>query len=151
MNRDVDHIQILMANYRNASQLSIKVAILEDLDYYMHQVDNARDFVTLGGLTQIVKPSFAESVSSEIAAKTAILVGSAAQYNPSVQEAVLEAKLLPVILELFSRSESKFCCHELKSRAIYAISSLGKELQIGAYAFFTPNCFCFHGLCLAHE
>ena len=32
------NLKVLMANYRNASQLSVKIAILEDLEYYMHQV-----------------------------------------------------------------------------------------------------------------
>ena len=89
-------------------------------------MDNAVDFVTLGGLVLIVKPSLSESVTSEIAAKTAILIGSAAQSNPSVQKAMLEADILPLLINLFSREESKSCCQELKRRAIYAISCLGK-------------------------
>ena len=84
----------------------------------------------MGGLSQIIKPSLADTEGSEIAAKTAVLLGSAAQSNPSVQDSVLEANLIPVLIDLFSRKESKFCCHELKSRAIYAISSLGKELKL---------------------
>ena len=28
-----------MANYQNATQTSVQIAILEDLEYYMHQVN----------------------------------------------------------------------------------------------------------------
>ena len=73
-----------------------------------------------------MKPSLSEFSSAQIAAKTAILLGSAAQSNPLVQKQILDANLLPLVMKLFSRSESESCCNELKSRAIYAISCLGK-------------------------
>ena len=38
-NKDIDNIKHLMANYDN-STLEEKLTILEDLDYYMHQIDN---------------------------------------------------------------------------------------------------------------
>ena len=38
-NKDIDSIKHLMANYDN-STLEEKLTILEDLDYYMHQIDN---------------------------------------------------------------------------------------------------------------
>ena len=37
VSKDVEHIKHLMANYHNAS-IETKLVILEDLDYYMHQV-----------------------------------------------------------------------------------------------------------------
>ena len=79
----------------------------------------------MGGLSQIIKPSLVSS-EPEIAAKATLVLGSAAQANPSVQAAILDANLIPLILDHFSRSESEFCCHDLKRRAIYAISSLGR-------------------------
>jgi len=43
-----------MALYSNASSEE-KLDILEDLEYFLHQYDNARDFVTVGGLEAIVE------------------------------------------------------------------------------------------------
>ena len=97
------------------------------------QVDNARDFITLGGLHQVVKPSLLDSSDPEIAAKTAILLGSAAQSNPSAQESIIDADLLPLIMKLFSRPESATCCDELRRRAIYALSCLGKERSMSSW------------------
>ena len=140
MNRDVEHIQALMANYGNASELAVKVAILEDLDYYMHQVDNARDFVTLGGLTHVVKPSLISS-ETQVAEKATLLLGSAAQYNPSVQKAILEVKLIPLLIDLLSRPESDLCCHTLKSRTVYAMAALVRGNPTSLREFFASGGF----------
>ena len=94
---------------------------------FLAQVDNAVDFVTIGGLNQIIKPSLLDNVEPEIAAKAAVLLGSAAQSNPTVQKAILEADLLSPLINLFSRKESEVCCLELKNRVVYAISCIGKE------------------------
>ena len=37
VSKDVEHIKHLMANYHNSS-IETKLVILEDLEYYMHQV-----------------------------------------------------------------------------------------------------------------
>ena len=84
MNKDVDSIISLMANFANATDIDGKLNILEDLDYFMHQIDNARDFVSLGGLTRIILPGL-KSDSAKVSAKTAILLGSSAQANTQVQ------------------------------------------------------------------
>ena len=99
---------------------------------FLAQVDNAVDFVTIGGLNQIIKPSLLDNVEPEIVAKASVLLGSAAQSNPTVQKAILEADLLSPLINLFSRKESEVCCLELKNRVVYAISCIGKE-----------NCYCY--------
>ena len=74
-----------MANYDNSS-LEVQLTILEDLEYYMHQIDNARDFVSLNGLTKIILPALQSlDKSEELVAKSAILLGSSAQANDIVQ------------------------------------------------------------------
>ena len=85
------------------------------------------DFVTIGGLNQIIRPSLLDNSDPEISAKAAVLLGSAAQSNPAVQRAILEADLLSPLINLFSRKESEGCCLELKNRVVYAISCIGKE------------------------
>ena len=54
-NRDVEHIKALIANYDN-STIDDKIVILDELDYYLHQFDNANDFVFLDGLPKVVIP-----------------------------------------------------------------------------------------------
>jgi nucleotide exchange factor SIL1 len=85
MNTDIEAIKSLMANYENAT-LEQKLNILEDLDYYMHQFDNAQDFVSIGGLDLIIVPGLTSlDTSEDLVAKSAILLGSAAQHNIKVQ------------------------------------------------------------------
>ena len=84
-NKDIEIIKSLMAIYDN-STIEEKLNILEDLDFLLHQIDNARDFVSLGGLNKIILPALESlEIAEEIVAKAAILVGSASQGNPEVQ------------------------------------------------------------------
>ena len=100
LNKDVELIKDLMANYQNSS-IEGKINILEDLDYLLHQIDNAQDFVSLGGMNQIILPSL-KSIedSEEIVAKGAILLGSAAQANVKVQNAIIKTEIPNLVLEL---------------------------------------------------
>ena len=61
-NRDVEHIKVLIANYDN-STLDDKIVILDDLDYYLHQFDNANDFIFLEGLPKVVIPGKIKPIS----------------------------------------------------------------------------------------
>ena len=84
-NKDIETIKSLMAVYDN-STIEGKINVLEDLDFLLHQIDNARDFVSLGGLNKIILPALESlEISEEIVAKAAILVGSASQGNLEVQ------------------------------------------------------------------
>ncbi len=47
-------VQSLADSYSNATA-ERKLEILDDLEFYLHQYDNARDFVTIGGMDKIVR------------------------------------------------------------------------------------------------
>jgi len=49
-----------MNSYSNAT-LADKLTILDDLEFLLHQYDNARDFVAVGGLEAIVANALNES------------------------------------------------------------------------------------------
>merc|ERR1711962_1073272 len=109
LNKDIENIKHLMSNYDN-STLDSKLVILEDLDYYMHQIDNAQDFVTLNGLNKIILPSLRSS-EEDLVAKAAILLGSASQANTKVQNAVMDTDIPAEVLEhiLKPASTTKLC------------------------------------------
>ena len=109
-NKDIENIKHLMLNYHNAT-LESKLVILEDLDYYMHQIDNARDFVSIGGLIKVVRPALkslehdseaSKSIldAEKLVAKSAILLGSSAQSNIQVQNAVFNTDIPKILLEI---------------------------------------------------
>ena len=63
-NKDIENIKSLMALYDN-STVEDKLNILEDLDFLLHQIDNARDFVSLGGLNKVILPALESLEISE--------------------------------------------------------------------------------------
>ena len=106
LNKDVELIKNLMANYQNSSNEG-KINILEDLDYLLHQIDNAQDFVSLGGMNQIILPSLKSIADTEeIVAKGAILLGSAAQANVKVQNAIIKTEIPNLVLELIQDTKT---------------------------------------------
>ena len=52
-NTEFEQIQTLMGHFGNSS-LAERTTILEDLEFLLHQYDNARDFVNVGGLDKII-------------------------------------------------------------------------------------------------
>ena len=85
LNKDIELIKSLISNYENSSKEG-KAIVLEDLDFLLHQFDNAQDFVSLGGLTKIILPALKSfELSEEIVSKGAIVLGSSAQANSKVQ------------------------------------------------------------------
>ena len=82
--------------------------ILEELEQYVHQYDNALDFLSLNGLGRVVVPSM-NSTSQSVRRLACFLLGAAAQSNPEVQQAALAVGLVSVILSvcLTSCSSSK--------------------------------------------
>ena len=47
--------------------------ILDELDYYLHQIDNANDFVFLSGLSKVVKPGIVDYLRCIILFRTVLL------------------------------------------------------------------------------
>merc|ERR1712241_401645 len=119
LNKDIENIKHLMSNYDN-STLDSKLVILEDLDYYMHQIDNAQDFVTLNGLNKIILPSLRSS-EEDLVAKAAILLGSASQANTKVQNAVMDTDIPAEVLEHILKPASTT---KMFRRLIFAFSAI---------------------------
>ncbi|XP_026287417.1 nucleotide exchange factor SIL1 [Frankliniella occidentalis] len=98
------------------------VTILKDLEYLVHQIDNAREFVRLGGLTNIIIPAL-NSSSPAVRAKSLWLLGSASQSNPKVQIAVLHAGIMSKLVKA-SILDSDVT---VQARSIYALSCLTRQ------------------------
>jgi len=99
----------------------------------MHQIDNARDFVSIGGLIKVVMPALRSldenpdletksSLDSEkLVAKGAILLGSAAQSNVQVQNAVFNTDIPKILLEVMIKENLP---SETLRRLVFALSAL---------------------------
>lgn len=67
-------LQVLVEEEETPEKL---LTALEELEYHVHQIDNARDLDTIGGLQLLVL--LLNHSSSDVAAATANVIGSAAQ------------------------------------------------------------------------
>lgn len=72
-----------------------KISILTDLEYLVHQFDNAREFSRMDGFTEIVYPCF-NATSVLMRAEAMRLLGSAVQSNPQVQLFMKIIILVPI-------------------------------------------------------
>ena len=64
----------LVTNYATQQGDSEKEQILNDLEFYVHQYDNAQDFVKMGGLKDVVLPAL-NSTNKELRSSAAFLLG----------------------------------------------------------------------------
>jgi len=103
---DVNAMIKLIKNFVESKSDEEKINIVENLEYYVHQVDNAVDFLTVGGLEQILVPSL-NSSSTLLQEMAGFLIGSSAQSNPRVQIAYLEAGFINTLLRMVS-SHSRY-------------------------------------------
>lgn len=119
LNAEFENVETLIKFYGNSTDEE-RLLILEDLDYYLHQIDNARDFVAFGGLEIIVQEAL-NSESEELREKAAILLAGAVQSNPGVQERALGLGWMKRLLDHLTRDTEVF---RVKSRLVGAVSNL---------------------------
>lgn len=81
---DLEIIKKLFSKFHSSPGEEERAAILEDLEYYTHQYDNALLFVELAGLRDLVLPSL-NSSQPALRQQAAQLVAGAAQSNPQFQ------------------------------------------------------------------
>ncbi|XP_028908784.1 nucleotide exchange factor SIL1 [Ornithorhynchus anatinus] len=102
----------------SGATLGDKVAALKDLEYYVHQVDNARDLLTFGGLQLVMgELNSTEPVLKEHAA---FVLGAALSSNPKVQVEAIEGGALQKLLLLLATEQPL----AVKKKALFALSSL---------------------------
>lgn len=113
----------------SSSNLSEKEHALNELEYYVHQIDNARDLHSIGGLALVIK--LMNSTEPSLASRASYVLGSAAQSNPQVQQAALKLEALPLLLRLLSKDKPM----AVRKKALYALSSLIRLFPIGQKEF----------------
>eukprot|EP00038_Savillea_parva_P009662 m.184998 g.184998 ORF g.184998 m.184998 type:complete len:574 (+) comp16306_c0_seq1:385-2106(+) len=68
--------------------------LLEDLEDYVHQVDNAIDVGTMGGYSVLLDWLGNPNTTAAIRGQAAVVIGAACSNNPRAQDAALEAGVL---------------------------------------------------------
>ncbi|XP_011351138.1 nucleotide exchange factor SIL1 isoform X2 [Ooceraea biroi] len=103
---------------------------LNNLEYLLHQIDNAKVFSDMDGLTKIISPCLNGS-NNEIKSEALRLLGAAAQSNPKVQAKALENDFIQKILRVLSTNSKT----EVRSRCLFALSALIRQFPAAQKAW----------------
>jgi len=116
---DIQVMKKLFIQFQESQSDSEKADVIENLEYYVHQYDNALDFIQLEGFKLIIIPSL-NSTDGNLRKQSCFLMGGAAQSNPQFQIAALEAGFVDIFLRLTSLDPEP----EVSTKAFFALSSL---------------------------
>ncbi|XP_075571455.1 nucleotide exchange factor SIL1 isoform X1 [Pelecanus crispus] len=130
METDYEIMVKLISKFNSsASTLDEKVAALYDLEYYVHQVDNAKDFLSIGGLQLVIDGlNSTEAVLKEHAA---FVLGAALSSNPKIQIEAIEGGALQKLLVILATEQPL----AVKKKALFALSSMLRHFPYAQQQF----------------
>ncbi|NXF82633.1 SIL1 factor, partial [Sclerurus mexicanus] len=130
METDYEIMVKLISKFNSsASTLDEKVAALYDLEYYVHQVDNAKDFLSMGGLRLLLEGlNSTEAVLKEHAA---FVLGAALSSNPKVQIEAIEGGALQKLLVILATEQPL----AVRKKALFALSSMLRHFPYAQQQF----------------
>ena len=110
-------------------------ALLEVVSEMCENIDVAGDLFKSGNFPVIEKLLGSEN-RAEVRANSAWVLGSCAQNNPFCQEKLLEAKMLPVFIEMIADADTA-----VAAKALFALSCLIRENEKCLKKFIVVNGF----------
>uniref|UniRef100_A0A2K6F1W3 Nucleotide exchange factor SIL1 n=2 Tax=Propithecus coquereli TaxID=379532 RepID=A0A2K6F1W3_PROCO len=124
-------IMVRLINKFNSSTSSLeeKIAALFDLEYYVHQMDNARDLLSFGGLQVVINGlNSTEPLVKEYAA---FVLGAAFSSNPRVQVEAVEGGALQKLLVILATEQPLTA----KKKVLFALCSLLRHFPYAQQQF----------------
>ncbi|XP_051058232.1 nucleotide exchange factor SIL1 isoform X2 [Phodopus roborovskii] len=124
-------IMVRLINKFNSSSSSLeeKVAALFDLEYYVHQMDNAQDLLSFGGLQVVINGlNSTEPLVKEYAA---FVLGAAFSSNPKVQVEAMEGGALQKLLVILATEQPL----SAKKKVLFALCSLLRHFPYAQQQF----------------
>ncbi|XP_075298276.1 nucleotide exchange factor SIL1 isoform X1 [Opisthocomus hoazin] len=130
METDYEIMVKLISKFNSsASTLDEKVAALYDLEYYVHQVDNAKDFLSMGGLQLVIDGL--NSTEAALKEHAAFVLGAALSSNPKVQVEAIEGGALQKLLVILATEQPL----AVKKKALFALSSMLRHFPYAQQQF----------------
>uniref|UniRef100_A0A8C3J3S1 Nucleotide exchange factor SIL1 n=1 Tax=Calidris pygmaea TaxID=425635 RepID=A0A8C3J3S1_9CHAR len=130
METDYEIMVKLISKFNSsASTLDEKVAALYDLEYYVHQVDNAKDFLSMGGLQLVIEGL--NSTEAALKENAAFVLGAALSSNPKVQIESIEGGALQKLLVILATDQPL----AVKKKALFALSSMLRHFPYAQQQF----------------
>nr|XP_023408366.1 nucleotide exchange factor SIL1 [Loxodonta africana] len=124
-------IMVRLINKFNSSSSSLeeKIAALFDLEYYVHQMDNAQDLFSFGGLQVVINGlNSTEPLVKEYAA---FVLGAAFSSNPRVQVEAIEGGALQKLLVILATEQPL----ATKKKVLFALCSLLRHFPYAQQQF----------------
>ncbi|XP_075397743.1 nucleotide exchange factor SIL1 [Tenrec ecaudatus] len=124
-------IMVRLINKFNSSSSSLeeKIAALFDLEYYVHQMDNAQDLLSFGGLQVVINGlNSTEPLVKEYAA---FVLGAAFSSNPKVQVEAVDGGALQKLLVLLATEQPL----ATKKKVLFALCSLLRHFPYAQQQF----------------
>eukprot|EP00794_Sanderia_malayensis_P005152 gene5152-5802_t len=123
-------LELLRSPNSTEQELSI---VLDDLENYVHQIDNAVDLEKMGGFELII--SYLNHSVATLQEKAAKVIGSAVQSNPKAQAAALEHEAMPHLLRLISYASNE----RLRKTCTFALSAMIRNNPSAQVVFLKMN------------
>ncbi|KPP66748.1 nucleotide exchange factor SIL1-like [Scleropages formosus] len=114
---------------RSSATVEEKVSALLDLEYLVHQVDNAQDLVSMGGMKLVMDAL--NSTDVRLQESAAFVLGSALSGNPRVQVEAVEGGALQKLITLLATDRPL----SVKKKVLFAVSSLLRNFPFAQSRF----------------
>lgn len=109
----------------------VEEQLLNFLEYLVHQIDNAMEFINkMNGYKAVILPSL-NSTHSSVRNEALRLLASAAQNNPHVQRTLVQEGAVSLLLRTLASDPSS----KVKTSALYALSCLIRGYPAGQSIF----------------
>ncbi|KAM7417075.1 hypothetical protein PAMA_016942 [Pampus argenteus] len=116
---DVQIMRRLLDQFNSSNTtMQQKLSILLELEYLVHQVDNAQTLCSIGGLQFILEGL--NSSDFRLQESSAHVLGSALSSNPVVQVKAVESGALQTLLTALATAQA----HSVKKKVLFAVASL---------------------------
>lgn len=130
---DVQILRRLLDQFNTTSSIEERLNILHELEYMVHQVDNAQTLCSMGGLVFILDGL--NSSDSRLQESSAFVLGSALASNPTVQVKAVESGALQTLLTVLATTEH----YSVQKKVLFAVASLLRNFP------FAQEYFLSHG------
>ncbi|XP_073342716.1 nucleotide exchange factor SIL1 isoform X2 [Pagrus major] len=122
-----------MLEQLNSSKLSTeqRLNVLLELEYLVHQVDNAQTLCSMGGLQFILQGL--NSSDFRLQESSAFVLGSAVASNPVVQVKVVESGALQMLLTILATTQPV----RVKKKVLFAVASLLRHFPYAQHYFLS--------------
>uniref|UniRef100_UPI0037E71C72 nucleotide exchange factor SIL1 n=1 Tax=Semicossyphus pulcher TaxID=241346 RepID=UPI0037E71C72 len=116
---DVQIMKRLLEQFNSSnSTTEQRLSILLELEYLVHQVDNAQTLCSMGGLQLMLQGL--NSSDFRLQESSAFVLGSALSSNPVVQVKAVESGALQTLLTTLATAQQ----HRVKKKVLFAVASL---------------------------